>query len=200
MQLLALLLGSALLTACAGGASDTSSIFTGAFLDSAVEGLHYRTETQSGVTAADGSFSYMEGETVHFSIGDVQLGQGTARPYMTPVDLVPGALDETDPAVTNMARMLQTMDADGNPDNGILIPEEMIEQMQGLDIDFGMDPSRFQNDDQVMMLMDALDRMGGDYLGRAMVSVEQARDHMGNTLMDMEDMMMDDMPGRDGMM
>ena len=61
------------LAACGGGSSDVSSavgdigdvgeVLTGRLIDSAVTGMRYETPTQSGVTDADGSFSYMANET-----------------------------------------------------------------------------------------------------------------------------------------
>ena len=49
-----------------GGAPAVPGTNTGVFLDSAVEGLDYRTATQTGVTGAGGIFRYAEGETVTF--------------------------------------------------------------------------------------------------------------------------------------
>ena len=63
----------------------------GVFLDSAVQGIEYRTTTQSGMTDENGTFTYMDGETVTFAMGDVMLGQAEAQPVLTPVDLVQGS-------------------------------------------------------------------------------------------------------------
>ncbi|MEB3733367.1 hypothetical protein ULF88_02705 [Halopseudomonas pachastrellae] len=46
----------------------------------------------------------------------------TAKGVLTPLDLA-GSTDINDPVVINIARLLQTLDEDGNPDNGIVIPE-----------------------------------------------------------------------------
>ena len=68
-----------------------------------------------------GRFTFVPGETVTFSIGGIIIGATKVKPVITPVDLVTGALDENDPAVTNITRFLITLDEDNNPDNGITI-------------------------------------------------------------------------------
>ena len=51
---------SIFLTACGGSGSTTvKPILTGYFTDSAVQGLNYATETQSGVTNALGAFTLL---------------------------------------------------------------------------------------------------------------------------------------------
>ncbi len=109
-----------------------SVVNTGVFLDSAVEGLHFKTATQSGFTDAAGTFFHMDGETVQFHMGDVLIGEAPAEPFITPVDLIPGATDETHPTVINISRFLQTMDMDADPSNGIFIPDDKTKA-------FGMD-------------------------------------------------------------
>jgi hypothetical protein len=86
-------------------------IKNGQFIDAPVQGLSYRSGRVSGVTGPEGEFQYEDGRKVHFSIGDVQLGEAAAgKALMTPVDLVPGgSIDST--AVINIARFLQSLDA-----------------------------------------------------------------------------------------
>ena len=192
---LLLTMAVALLTGCGGGGSGMgmgTGLQSGVFLDSAVQGLHYETATQSGVTGIDGTFAYREGETIRFYMGDVLIGQAPVEPFMTPVDLVPGATDETNPTVTNISRFLQTMDMDADPTNGIFIPESVITEMQGRHIDFNMSPQAFEMDADVSMLMDTMGAMDPAYAGRMMISAEAAQAHMGETLAGM--------PGDGGMM
>lgn len=192
IQLLLALMVAPLL-ACGGGSgtgsATSSDPATGTFVDEAVSGLHYQTPTHSGVTDVNGTFTYTPGETVTFSMGDVMLGQGTAKSFMTPVDLVPGATNESHPAVTNMARMLQTADNDGDPTNGIMITSDVSALMNGMDIHFDMSPEDFDMQADVQQFMSGLQMMGADYTGRTMVSAMDAQDHMRNTLMEMENMM-----------
>ena len=101
-------------------------VLKGAFMDSPVGGLHYASPTIKGVTTADGVFEYRPGETVTFSIGGLILGATPGKPIVTPLDLVPGAADASDHRVVNISVVLQTLDDDGNPENGIQISEEAV--------------------------------------------------------------------------
>ncbi|MDX1452573.1 MAG: hypothetical protein R3183_08435, partial [Oleiphilaceae bacterium] len=81
---LALLMGSTVLVGCS---DDDDSVQTGRLVDSAVAGIQYRTATQSGVTNRHGEFAYLAGETVTFSIGDINLPAVPAGAVITPLDL-----------------------------------------------------------------------------------------------------------------
>jgi hypothetical protein len=88
----------------------------GQFIDSPVQGLHYRGPTQVGDTGPDedgtnGGFLFFPGEAISFSIGIVDLGTTTAAKKVSPLDLFSGA-DIGDPRVNGVARTLQTLDAD----------------------------------------------------------------------------------------
>jgi len=128
------------LTACGGGGGGGgggSSTNTGYFVDSAVSGLSYVTSSGiTGVTDATGAFEYAPGDTVTFSIGDVVIGEATGASLLTPVSLVPGATDETDTTVTNIARFLQSLDDDGDPNNGIAIDADVAIAAAGQSLDF----------------------------------------------------------------
>jgi len=152
-------------TACSGGGSSAPSAsidipLTGVFLDAPVEGLNYQTETMSGITDENGTFMYHEGETVAFMIGDLMLGSAPGSSIMTPIDLVPGAVDETDPTVTNICRLLQSLDWDGDPANGIMITDTMRSEISGRMIDFTKDVSTF-NDYDVQAFFDTMNTLGG---------------------------------------
>ena len=108
------------LAACADD-GDGDGARTGTFIDSAVEGVVFTTATQSGTTDSAGTFIYLPGEVVSFYIGDILIGTATGSALLTPLDFVTGAIDETDPQVTNILRFVQSLDADNDPDNGITI-------------------------------------------------------------------------------
>lgn len=129
-----------LLTACGGGGNDdnvtdtdtastaskastasTAQLLRGVFLDSPVQGLQFRTETQQGLTGAEGGFVYLPGESVVFGLGELEFAQVPAQPTMTPMELA-GTDDIESPEVVNILRLLQSIDEDGDPDNGIVIP------------------------------------------------------------------------------
>ena len=111
-------------TSTDGSGSETSVAVvpsTGVFLDSVVQGLHYSTATQQGDTTTSGEFKYLPGETVTFSVGSITLPVALAKPVMTPLDLA-GTTNPADQKLVNMLLLLQTLDADGDPTNGIAIP------------------------------------------------------------------------------
>ena len=109
-----------MIAACGGGGggstpSSSGSVLSGVFVDAPVEGLEYSTETQSGSTGSDGRFYYKSGETVTFKIGKLVMGSAMGAPTLTPVDLVPGAASQVDPAsnptVVNIVRIVLSLNA-----------------------------------------------------------------------------------------
>jgi hypothetical protein len=88
------------------------------------------------MTDSDGTFTYYEGDVCSFYVGDILIGEGKGKPYITPLDLVPGANDETDEIVTNICRFLVTLDSDSNPYNGITIPGFVHELADYEEVDF----------------------------------------------------------------
>ena len=115
-----------LLSSCSsgGGGGGGGSTVTGQFVDSLVEGLQYSTASASGLTDANGAFTYRPGEDVTFMVGDIIIGTVSASAVASPVDVVESASDySTDPTVKNIARFLQTIDTDGLSDNGIQISQ-----------------------------------------------------------------------------
>jgi len=115
---------------------------TGVFIDSAVAGLHYvskstsGTTTHSGTTNASGEYRYEPGDTVTFSIGDIAFPPVTAKSKVTPLDIA-STDDVHDITVVNIARLLQTLDSDGDPSNGIKIEDAVHTAATGMsDLDF----------------------------------------------------------------
>lgn len=122
---------TALLSACGGGGGSdaapapttptTPSVLTGILVDSPVSGISYTTATQSGKTNAKGEFSYVAGESVTFSIGSVQLPMVLANATITPLDIAK-TTDINNQVASNIMVLLQSLDEDGMPANGISIP------------------------------------------------------------------------------
>lgn len=134
LQVIGRMLGVSLfaggVVACGGGSdsssnSDTPSptVLTGTFIDSAVGNIGYRTATRSGTTNSAGEFQYLEGETVVFFIGDLELPPIEAKVIVTPLEIAQTD-DINNRIVINLARLLQSLDEDGDPSNGITIPVE----------------------------------------------------------------------------
>ena len=105
-----------------------------------IAGLRFETPTCSGVTDRDGTFEYRDNEVVAFSVGGVLVGAARGAERLTVADIVArvdGNRDKlADPALTNIARFLQTLDQDGNPDNGITLTPQIHVLMGDRAIDF----------------------------------------------------------------
>jgi len=78
---------------------------------------------------------YAEGESVTFSIGDIDFPTVAAASLLSPFDLA-GTADTSDTALVNMSRLLQTLDTDGDADNGITIGEGAHSFATGMTLDF----------------------------------------------------------------
>lgn len=156
LTLIAVAIGSLSLAGCGGGSSSntdssTSSSntdsSTGVFVDSAVQGVAYQTTTQSGTTNALGEYEYAAGETVTFSIGGVTLPPVAAKSVVTPFDMV-GTKDATNPKVINIGLLLQSLDSDKDPSNGITISAATIKDLENLELsgdDFDTDDVSFKS-------------------------------------------------------
>jgi len=121
-----------------GGSDDPPAIspttLTGVFLDSPVANVDYQTfadgvettrpnpDTGLTVTDMEGQYAYVAGETVVFSIGDLAFPEVAAAGTVTPLDIA-DTNDPNDTEAVNMLRLLQTLDKDGDPSNGIEITD-----------------------------------------------------------------------------
>ncbi|MFE8073289.1 hypothetical protein QQM79_19700 [Marinobacteraceae bacterium S3BR75-40.1] len=140
------MLAFSLLLAACGGGSDSGSgtkvedqgtgsgtaLQTGVLIDSEVINAAYRTDSQSARTNEKGEFRYQSGEMIVFSVGGIELPPTPAKKVITLLDIV-GTDDPDDTSVVNMARMFQTLDSDGDPDNGIVIDEMAHTAASGVD-------------------------------------------------------------------
>ena len=94
---------------------------TGTLLDSAVGGVSYNTSSNLyGLTNTNGQFQYRSGDEVTFTVGETVLGKVKGGDLITPVELA-GTNNTADRRVINISRLLQSLDQDGDPLNGISI-------------------------------------------------------------------------------
>ncbi len=120
---------------CSGGSDSTTSTATeiGIFLDSAVEGVKY--QTSSGIvdyTNAKGEYQFKDGDTVEFLIGDISLGKIKAKKLISVLEL-------NNPV--KAAMLLQALDDDANPENGINITPEVFKSFDNTMLDLNsVDP------------------------------------------------------------
>lgn len=138
---------------------------TGVFVDSAVAGINYSTSPSgmSGKTNALGEYNYEEGDTVTFSIGGTSLPPVAASGRVTPADMS----DDAD-IVTNVLQLLQTLDEDGNPDNGISIGDQAHNLLDGVSLDVTGAAGDF-------------DSQAETAIGETLVSEEQANEHFAQS-------------------
>jgi len=172
-----------LLAACGGGGDSpkAAGVKSGRFLDSVVEGLDYDSGSQSGLTDANGTFQ-SDDTRIAFSVGDILLGEGNFSETMSPMDLVPGAVDETNSTVTNITRFLLSLDDDGKPENGIRITRALRDAALGKSLNFKQNTAEFERDPKLIEVLSSLTRLrsAGE---RGLYPLLAAQAHLKNTLL-----------------
>ncbi len=165
-----------------------------------VVGLRYVTPTCSGFTDHHGTFEYQDGEVVTFLVGDVVLGTARGRGRLTVADIVArvdGNLTKlADPALTNIARFLQTLNESGNCDDGISLAPEIHPLVADRAIDFRYRPATlpgapadpvqsFTADPVVARLLDDLDqaKVFSDATPRKLTSPAAARNEVRRNIL-----------------
>ena len=187
-KLIALLISSTLV-ACGGNDEEvttpspvtpppSSTVSSGTFIDSAVIGIGYRTDTLNGVTNEQGEYDYIEGETVTFFIGGLDFPPTMATGVVTPLSI---AVTEnvTNSSVVNMARLLQTLDQDGNANNGITITQTAIDTAEP--VDFSLSAVNFAASPAVQA---TIKNGGQDTPVTALISEDDALEHLSESLRD----------------
>lgn len=142
-------------------------ILTGYFAGP-TEGLKYQTPTLSGLTTDEGAFHYREGEAVAFLVGGLALGAVEGAPRLNLAQLVnrvAGKIDKLhDPFVTNLARLVHSLDHDGNIETGVRIAPVVHDLIGQVTINFeqpvvASDPDgavHFGNDPKVRAILATL--------------------------------------------
>jgi hypothetical protein len=111
-------------------ASASAATTKGYLIDSPVGGVdYYINGVLKGKTAADGSFAYAAGDTVTFKVGNITLGQlspnSDGKVYVQDLAGVERS-NLTDRKMVKIAQLLQSLDADGNPANGIEVDTDKV--------------------------------------------------------------------------
>ncbi len=113
--------------ACSGGdtnnvsensSNEIATTGTAYYIDSAVAGVNYTCGEQSGITGANGSFTFEIGQSCTFYLGDMELRSVNSSLLKDGKNIYEVDLE--------IARMLMSLDTDGNPDNGITLNKEII--------------------------------------------------------------------------
>lgn len=165
---------AASLAACGGG-SGSIVASTGIFLDSAVAGIGYRTATQSGVTNAKGEYSFLPGEKVTFFIGSIEFPSVIAKGTVTPLDIAQ-TTDINNQLVSNILVLLQSLDEDGNPNNGIKIPSAAASRATS-SVNFDVSPLAFYSNTSVIGLV-----ANSGSITKSLVSQSSAIENFKSTL------------------
>ena len=186
-----------LVTGCPDAAYCYNGVCYGYYYDSLVSGLSYESRSEDGVTHAGvtgedddpGRFSYAEGDTVSFSLGDINLGQSVAKDRVTPFDLagleeeaigeceVDGVLpDDTDAfrKVVNLAVLFQTLDTNGDHTDGIEIRSQVAALFEGSSVDLDQPRTAFQADAEILALLEEANSLGLFSETRTLVQPEDA--------------------------
>ena len=133
---LLLLTLSIVLTACGGGGDGgggggVPAASTGTFVDAPVQGLMVQSGNLQDVTSDTGSFQYFPGQPTSFFVGALNLGTVgnlPANAMVTPLNLTQTPNPTiTSPGVVNRLMLLQALDGDGDPTNGIVIPAQTLQ-------------------------------------------------------------------------
>ena len=156
----------------------------GHFIDSPVGGITFTTPTQEGVTDLSGGFDYFPQEVVELSVGSVKLGTAVANHKISPLDIFESA-DIHDLRVVNMARFLQSLDANASPKEGIDISEEVIGCLNyAVAHDSTYEDLDFADGEKVeALLQDTMAACAGvEDVTLAMVTAEDAKDNLDKNL------------------
>lgn len=157
---------------------------TGHFIDSPVAGLSVQTPTYEGITGEDAAFDYFPGEAVDISLGSILLGTAVADQKISPLDIFPMA-DTTNVEVGNMASLLQSLDSDAKPQDGISITPEVNDYLEAAMENLEYDSFDFANNDQIEEIINKTIELAFDaspQLVLSYVDVEEALDHLDKTL------------------
>lgn len=148
----------------------------GVLYDTIVQGIAYSTPSFEGVTDENGRFEYRPREQVTFKLGEITLGTAEGQSQLTPLELA-DTTDINDAQVVNIARLLQTLDADKASESLIVITSDM-RLAATVDVDLTQSVSDFEQDDAVGTLISA-------FGSTELISEEEALDHLQETLVEL---------------
>ncbi|HIF9068984.1 TPA: hypothetical protein ACX6QT_001508 [Photobacterium damselae] len=183
--LLAVLIPTTLaLTGCGGDSSDSNNNggsvtpptpegkVTATFVDKEVAGLQYKcTSGETGTTGSKGEFVVTKNTRCTFSVNNLELGSTIVseknQKAITPYDIA------KNDNVKNIAALLQTLDSDSNPENGISLTDLDSELVLPSTLLTTTDEKAFQQ--TLSQLLP----------NKKIVSFDDAHKHLQNTLSDM---------------
>jgi hypothetical protein len=171
------------LVACGGGGgsstpTDTNTTnLTGQFVDAAVANISYRTVPSglTGRTDTNGFFSYQTGDSIIFSIRGKDLPTLPTSNKITISSFDNLSTTDNPDLGINIATLLQTLDQDNDPSNGLHIPTETEETAElAANLNFDQTSVNFQIDQNTQ---DSLTSDDG-----TLVSDADAKQHIADQL------------------
>ena len=200
------------LVACGGGGNDndnrnsiceSTQTLTGRFIDSPVEDLRYSSydflmadarACHFGTTNSNGEFFYEPGHHVSFRFCTAcpAMPRFPAQAIVTPADIVDAAwsIEDKGRAFRNLLRFIQTLDVDGDPNNGIrlaTIPTDIYYEaypvggtIMYIDV-FDVDESEFETDDAILTIIGRVTNTSN------LVDTQTAEEHFNNVIADLPD-------------
>lgn len=151
--------------------------------DSPVIGATVDSPTFKGKTGESGDFPFFPGESAVFSVGAVPFGKAVLDRQVTPLDFFGGA-DTSDPRVANVARLLQSLDADGDPDPTIELTPQVEGCLEAAMTNLGVEALDFTNDASIEEVINEtlMQCAGVEGLSLASVSAEEAIENLEKSL------------------
>ncbi|WP_270692618.1 MULTISPECIES: hypothetical protein [unclassified Aeromonas] len=154
------------------GGNVTKPALTATFIDSAVAGLNYTCGNYSDVTNTQGQFLFNDGDTCAFKLGSIPLGATQVKKGQTMVTPYTIAEKGDKDRAIRIAALLQTMDADNTPDNGITLNKDDVIKLGN--------SLRFESDDAFdTSLNEALKQA---QINKKVVDTKAAEAHMNASL------------------
>jgi hypothetical protein len=170
---------SIFLTACGNGSNNgnnennstnnsiSQKIGIGHYIDSPVEGVNYNCGDLNGTTDNNGTFKFEKGKGCIFTLSNIVLRELNASQLENTTDIIENNI--------TTARLLQTLDNDGNASNGIEITKNVLDIIS--ENNFTAIPV---GDDELSVFFD--DIQGAEGYQGAMVTINQAYNHISETI------------------
>lgn len=123
-------------------AVDCVDLSSGLFIDDLVVGLDYSCSSGTlSETTVDGQFTCPQSDDISFWLGSNELGPvPVSYTIISPILLFP----DDGLAAINLARLLQSLDSDLLPDNGIIVIDETLVAALPGDLDFSLQTEEFE--------------------------------------------------------
>ena len=141
-------------------------VLTGVF-SGPICGLKYSTPSMSGLTTERGEFDYAAGEAVTFFVGAIVLGTAMGAPSINLAQLinsVDGKIDRLHaPAVTNLARFVQSLDGQGNIEAGVTIAPAIHGLIGPVFINWALNEADFASDPAICGIYETLNAAPGAF-------------------------------------